>query len=54
MIWAATELTKLSATRMVTIDFAQAFENYFRKIADVVDQVFPEGEGKTEKPAPGR
>jgi len=52
MIWAATELTKLSATRMVTIDFAQAFENYFRKIADVVNQVFPEGEGKPEKPAP--
>jgi hypothetical protein len=49
MIWAATELTKLSATRMVTADFAKEFETYFRKIADVVNQVFPEGERPPER-----
>jgi hypothetical protein len=41
MIWAATELTKLSATRLVTADFSQTFEEHFHRIVRTVNQDFP-------------
>ena len=47
VIWAATELTKLTATRMVTADFEKTFEDFFRKIAQLLKEEFTEeGEEK--------
>lgn len=48
MIWAATELTKLSAARLVTADFSQTFEEHFHRIVRTVNQDFP-AEEKKEK-----
>jgi len=50
MIWAATELTKLSAARLVTADFSQTFEEHFHRIVRAVNQDFSDEEEKeTEK-----
>ena len=46
MIWAATELTKLSASRLVTADFSQTFEEHFHRIVRTVNQEFPVEEKK--------
>ncbi|HIE29535.1 TPA: hypothetical protein EYP66_19875 [Candidatus Poribacteria bacterium] len=46
MIWAATELTKLSAARLVTADFSQTFEEHFHRIVRAVGQEFPAEEKK--------
>jgi len=46
MIWAAAELTKLSAARLVTADFSQTFEEHFRRIVRAVNQEFPSEENK--------
>ena len=46
MIWAATELTKLSAARLVTADFSQTFEEHFHRIVRTVNQEFPNEENK--------
>ena len=48
MIWAATELSKLSAARLVTADFGQTFEEHFHRIVRTVNQEFPPEE-KNEK-----
>ena len=49
VVWAATELTKLTATRMVTADFDRTFESFFRRIAELIKEEFPEEGGKAEK-----
>ncbi len=48
MVWAATELTKLTAARLVTADFSQTFEDHFRRIVHVVTQEYTDKEQKEE------